>query len=41
MAKTLSVRTTAIFALVSAAVPMFAHHSWPVKIILVEVLECR
>jgi hypothetical protein len=32
MAKTLSVLAIAILALVSVAVPVFAHHSWPVNL---------
>jgi hypothetical protein len=31
MAKTFFVRALVILVLVSAAVPMFAHHSWPVN----------
>ena len=31
MAKTIFVRALVILVLVSAAVPMFAHHSWPVN----------
>jgi len=31
MAKTFFVRALVILVLVSAAVPMFAHHSWPVS----------
>ena len=31
MAKTLFVRAIVVLALVAAAVPVFAHHSWPVS----------